>query len=94
MNAGQLDRVFPSSPAMPPASTPLEQLLEQLTRYGAPRVSQHSSGWHCALDMRIADGVKGAEFRVASNFDHESPRLAVLECFSRVLVTMKKAREL
>lgn len=57
-----------------PSSLTLERLLDDLARYGAPRLMQVSNGWHCAVDVKV--NATGCEFKVASSYDHKSAHAA------------------
>lgn len=60
----------------------LDTLLFELSKYGEPRVSKHSKGWHSAIEMYVSS--VGASFKVSSEFDHKTPTEAARVCLDRV----------
>ncbi len=71
---------------------PLEQLLGSLAAYGNPRIARLDSGWFCKVDMSVLPA--GASFEVSSEFGHDSPMAAAIECEDRVhdaIDAMRKA---
>ena len=67
--------------------TSLEEKMLGLTYYGKPRLSFMGDGWYCVIDMHVAS--LGAEFKIASQFDHTTPSEAAAECCKRVVKTLK-----
>jgi len=65
----------------------LEAILHQLQSYGEPRCVMLNNGWYCAVDMYVS--AIGANFKVASEFSHPTPRAAAQECRKRVLATLE-----
>lgn len=65
----------------------LEDLLLLMVRWGKPRLSKQSDGWYCAVDVTV--NAKGVEFKVQSDFDHESPFHAASDCHARLMVALK-----
>lgn len=64
----------------------LEDLLEDLERYGDPKVRRAtmltSSGWIAVIEMRTS--VEGTEFEVKSEHRHPTARAAVEQLYDRV----------
>jgi len=60
----------------------LEEMLEQLSRFGQPRVSLLSRGWHAHITMHTS--AAGAQFEVQSDFGHRTPAAAVDQLRNRV----------
>lgn len=65
----------------------LEDLLLLMVRWGKPRLSKQSDGWYCAVDVTV--NAKGVEFKVQSDFNHESPFHAASDCHARLMVALK-----
>jgi hypothetical protein len=60
----------------------LEILLLALTKFGLPRLSMMTDGWYCEVGMNTnSDGVS---FTVKSDFYLATPRMAVMQCSSRI----------
>ena len=66
--------------------TTVEEYLEELSRYGKPRLGLFG-GWHANVDMFVNG--EGTEFKIASSFDHNTPLSAVAECHSRLMDTLR-----
>ena len=66
--------------------TTLEEYLDELSRYGKPRLGLYG-GWSADLDMFVTG--KGTEFKITSGFDHTTPLSAVAECHSRLIDTLR-----
>lgn len=69
-------------------SMSLEELLEALTAYGSPRVSRMRNGWYAGIEMHVSSA--GADFKINSGFDMDTPLAAVQQCTQRVLETLGK----
>jgi hypothetical protein len=69
------------------ADNDLESLLNELCKYGEPRVSMLRGGWYCKIEMHVSQ--KGCSFDVASEFKCETPTHAARECLSRVKSALK-----
>jgi hypothetical protein len=65
----------------------LEEVLAELTKYGAPRIGQYSSGWCCSVEMRVSS--QGVDFKITSGFDNSTPLQAAIACAERVEATLK-----
>lgn len=57
--------------------------LEWLLRFGQPRLSFITDGWHANIKMHV--GAVGAEFTIKSDFNHQSPIAALDVCIERML---------
>lgn len=74
----------------------LESLLEELTRYGNPRIARRTGffdkkrAWHASIEMDTA--VEGASFEVKSEYDHATPLSAVLQLMTRVNAAVNTKR--
>lgn len=60
----------------------LETTLMKLAQHGTPRVSLHTGGWYCAVDMYVK--AAGSKFEVASTFKNPTPLSAAQQCAERV----------
>lgn len=65
----------------------LDDVLQEMCRYGQPKLSMMDSGWHCWIKMHVAS--KGATFEIKSEFGHKSPRAATDECYERIVSTIR-----
>ncbi len=66
----------------------LEQLMEELARYGSPRLGFYGQGWHANIDVNV-NGV-GAKLEVASEFGLPSPLAAADQCHKRLLAAIMR----
>lgn len=66
----------------------LNTALEELVKYGHPRVSHLKGGWYCTVNMNT-DTI-GAKFDIDSGFDHPSPIAALKECRERIEKALKQ----
>lgn len=65
----------------------LEEVIEELTRYGRPRLYCSSDMlWSCVVEMNTI--ATGAEFNIRSDHKHPSPMAAALQCRERVLAAI------
>lgn len=78
----------PERTPVTPSSLPLERLLDDLARYGAPRLMQLGNGWHCAVDVKV--NATGCEFKVASDFDHAAPHSAAACAHQRLRAALRE----
>ncbi len=60
----------------------LNELLLYLNRFGLPSLNRITAGWYCALEVFVA--AKGATFKIQSDYGHQAPILAALECQQRL----------
>lgn len=82
MNAIAKDEAFQTP------SLSLDECLAQMERYGNPRVGKFSNGWHANVEVFVTG--QGAEFKVASEFNHDTPTAAANECYARLRDSLKK----
>lgn len=61
---------------------PLEAMLLALSKFGKPRISHMSEGWHCAVEMYVSS--VGVDFKIASGFTLPTPTAAAQECAQRL----------
>ena len=64
-----------------PATETLEDVLQDLAKWGKTRVGQYGSGhsgWHCNVDVTVTP--VGITFEAKSDFKHETPLEAALVC--------------
>jgi hypothetical protein len=64
----------------------LEELLDDLCRYGNPRISKMDNGWHAKIEMHVAS--EGATFNIMSEFNHKTSIEAVLVLMQRTQQTI------
>lgn len=62
--------------------------LAFLERYGLPRVSRHTKGWYCSLDVIL--NVTGAKFEISSDFDRPDPTSATVQCRERLETALRQ----
>ena len=67
----------------------LESILDELCRFGSPRLFCMGGGWYAACEMYVT--AVGAKFEVKSEFAHTSPTEAALLCLSRVRAAVAAA---
>lgn len=72
----------------PVAEMTLEQILDELARYGQPAVRMSDRGWWSGIDMHVS--AQGATFNVRSDGGHKSAVAAAAECLERVRQTLSK----
>lgn len=72
----------------PSVEMTLEQILEELSRYGQPHVTMSDRGWWSAIDMHVS--AKGATFNIRSASGHKSAWAAAAECLERVRQTLSE----
>lgn len=79
-----------------PSNMTIEEILLELQKYGYPNLICMTDGeWCCDVNMRT--GVKGADFKIRSEFNHKTMRTAVELCYDRVikaLETIENRKEL
>ena len=69
-----------------------DELLEELCKYGRPRLSKHKEGWHVGMDVFVCG--KGVDFTVSTDFNQATPHAALTECHSRLTQAMAKIKEI
>ena len=75
-----------------PSNIRLDDDLSELIKLGKTRLCYLGNGWHCSVDMFVADQVKGVEFKVASEFKKSTPKAATSECLERALKALRDSR--
>lgn len=73
------------------ANRSLEDLLEELVKYGKHRLSWMGDGWYCSLDFYV--NVVGAKLEVASEFKNQTHKKAVIECMIRLHDTIEQINQ-
>lgn len=71
----------PTRSAAAPATETLEDVLQDLAKWGRPRVGQYGStheGWHCNVEVRVTP--VGVTFEAKSDFKHATPLEAAIVC--------------
>ena len=66
---------------------PLETILDDLSKFGNPRLSKLASGWYCSMEMFIQG--RGIEFKVASEFGNSTAKQAALVCSERMYMALR-----
>ena len=78
----ELLRSVTSQPT-PAAPEFLEDVLTELQRYGQPRLGIYSErGWHAYIEVTVT--AVGARFDIRSEYSHDTPLEAALECRKRL----------
>lgn len=85
---GDIQKSTTPSAAVERVPAGLEERLEWLTRFGKPRVRFDVDGWSAHIDMHVANA--GAEFKVRSEFNMDTPSAALDQCITRMLETLAK----
>lgn len=65
----------------------LAERLQWLCRFGKPRVSMLSGGWHATIDMNT--NTTGTSFEVQSEFRMKDPETAVEQLTERMLAALE-----
>lgn len=71
-----------------PSSLTLERLLDDLARYGEPRLMQLGVGWHCAVNVKV--NATGCNFEVKSDFNHTSAHSAAACAHQRLRTALRE----
>ena len=66
----------------------LEELLENLVKYGKHSLYWMGDGWHCNLEVYV--NTIGAELKVRSEFNNRTHKNAVIQCTIRLEETIEK----
>lgn len=73
------------------AGETLEEVLQELAKWGKPRVGQYGStpgGWHCSIEVNVTP--VGVKFEAKSeSFDHLTPTEAAISCRKNLLNAVK-----
>lgn len=77
--------------AFKPELHTMEECLAELEKYGNPRVSKISGHWYSKIEVFVTG--EGVKFDVASDFECASPRIAVNQCYIRLVAAFKKIKE-
>jgi hypothetical protein len=56
--------------------------LQELIKFGHPRISHLQGGWYCKVEMNT--NTVGAKFDIDSGFDHPTPMSALKVCRERI----------
>lgn len=82
---------LPGTGAQPNLTT-LEGVLQDLTKYGRPRLScMDDMTWYCSIEVFVTG--KGIDFKVASDFKQKTPLNAAHQCHERVRDVMRDISE-
>ena len=72
-----------------PIADNLEDLLQELSNYGLPRLMKFDDGtWHCKIDVFISP--QGASFEISSGFNNKTHREAARVCLARLYNALKE----
>ena len=73
----------------PVGNLPLEDLLDELARWGSVNLCQMSGsgGWYCWVDVKV--NAAGVNFQVKSASNHTAPREAVTDCRDKLVTALK-----
>ena len=71
-----------------PLKEDLSELLMELHRYGHPRVSHLTGGWHSSVEMNTH--TEGADFIIRSDFNMPTPWASAKQCHERILKSLEK----
>lgn len=66
----------------------LEELLDEMCKYGKPRLSRTDAAWVCTCEMHVAS--EGATFEVRSTFKEPTALIAAQVCMQRIKETLSK----
>jgi len=74
-----------------PDGIPLEDMLTGLLRFGCPRLSYLTDGWHANIKMHVSS--EGATFEIRTEFNHKTPNDAVRVLIGLVRDTLKDLKK-
>lgn len=78
--------------AFKPEMHSIEECLIELEKYGFPRLSKvGNDGWHAHIKVFVTG--KGVDFEVKSEFGINTPKIAVNQCYTRLVYAIKKIKE-
>lgn len=69
----------------------LEVCLEELAKYGEPRLSKCDKGWHCSIDVFVTG--EGVEFKVRTDFRQKTPTDAANNCYALLMKALEKIKK-
>lgn len=72
----------------------LEDIITSFVKYGKPSISYltgSKSGWYCRIEMNTSS--MGVDFKIASDFDHDTPISAAKQCRERLLKAISVYKE-
>ena len=69
----------------------LEELLDDLVKYGKHGLSWMGDGWYCRLDLYV--NVSGAELKIGSEFNNRTHKNAVIRCTIRLHETIDQINQ-
>ena len=59
-----------------------DDMLMNLCQYGKPSLTRMANGWWCRVTMNTDSA--GASIQIDSETNHTMPRMAVIECATRI----------
>lgn len=68
-------------------SMSLEMLMDELCKYGYPRLFNDENGWHCRIDIKISS--QGVSFKIMSHYDHNTHIEAATLCLQRMIKALE-----
>lgn len=78
--------------AFKPEHHSIDECLIEMEKYGYPKISKvNSKGWHSHINIFVTG--KGVEFQVASEFGMKTPKIAINQCYERLIDAIKKIKE-
>ncbi|MCK5601803.1 hypothetical protein KAR91_08045 [Candidatus Pacearchaeota archaeon] len=77
--------------AFKPDQHSIEECLVELEKYGHPRVSKSKNGWNSSIDVFVTG--KGVEFEVRSEYGMKTPKVAINQCYERLIQAIQKIKD-
>ena len=78
--------------AFKPEQHSIEECLIELERYGFPKVTKvNKDGWHSYVNVFVTG--QGVSFEVKSDFGMSTPKVAINQCYDRLIEAIKKNKE-
>lgn len=81
--------LFKKSDALQMQDAPLEDVLQDLSRYGKTVCGQYGSEgfWHCSVEMKV--NTTGVQFQVKTDFKQTTPAAAARECHRLMIEALR-----
>jgi hypothetical protein len=81
--------IFKKSDARQMQDMPLDNVLQDLSRYGRTVCGQYGSDgfWHCSVEMKV--NTTGVQFQVKTDFKQPTPTDAARECHRLMIEALR-----
>lgn len=76
-----------------PEEHSINECLIELEKYGFPKLSKlNKNGWYSHIDVFIMG--KGVSFEVRSNYGMKTPKIAINQCYERLIDAIRKIKKI